>query len=112
MPLSAVAQTVFALIVVIGLLLVLTWLMKRFSLTRGLGTHALPKENRLEIEQSLAMGARQRLVVVSEGDKRLLIGVSPQGISLLAMLNKRSVSNDFANQAVCKDTDVMQDQWE
>lgn len=74
------ASAFVALLLVVGLILGLSWLLKRlpgntFNGVRGLRPVA-----------SLAVGAKERLVVVEVGGEQLLIGVSPAGIQLLRTL--------------------------
>ncbi|TYT27554.1 flagellar biosynthetic protein FliO [Luteimonas viscosa] len=74
---------VFALVLVVGLILLLSKLAKRMP---GLGgASANPA---LRIVGSLALGPRDRLVVVEVGDTQLLLGVGAGGTRTLHTLDQ------------------------
>jgi flagellar protein FliO/FliZ len=68
-----------ALVVVLGLIGGLAWLMRRGVLVRR-GTGALG------VESALALGDRRSLVVVRVEGRRLLLGLAPNGVSLVTEL--------------------------
>ncbi|GIX22640.1 MAG: hypothetical protein KatS3mg121_1423 [Gammaproteobacteria bacterium] len=65
---------------VLAMLLLGAWLWRRVTGLQGGGGGGL------RIEASLAIGSRERLLVVRAGQRRLLLGVSPAGIVRLAAL--------------------------
>lgn len=65
------------LLLVLGLIVGLAWLARQLAGRRRFGGQGLV------IEGGLALGTRERLVVVQAGEARLLLGVTPGGISLL-----------------------------
>jgi flagellar protein FliO/FliZ len=70
-----------ALAVVLGLLAGLAWLLRRGVLARrGTGL--------LGVESALALGERRSLVIVTVENRRLLLGVSPGGVSLVTELQR------------------------
>lgn len=75
---------VFALVLVVGLILLLSWLAKRMPGLGG-GGAANPA---LRIVGSLALGPRDRLVVVEVGDTQLLLGVGSGGTRTLHTLEQ------------------------
>ncbi|HEY5803035.1 MAG TPA: flagellar biosynthetic protein FliO [Lysobacter sp.] len=79
---GSIGGAVFALVVVIGLILALAWLAKRMP---GLGGASNPA---LRIVGSLALGPRERLVVVAVGDTQLLLGVGAGGTRTLHTLEQ------------------------
>jgi flagellar protein FliO/FliZ len=79
---SSIGGAVFALVVVIGLILALAWLARRMP---GLGGASNPA---LRIVGSLALGPRERLVVVAVGDTQLLLGVGAGGTRALHTLDQ------------------------
>ncbi|HEY5850087.1 MAG TPA: flagellar biosynthetic protein FliO [Lysobacter sp.] len=79
---GSIGGAVFALVVVIGLILALAWLAKRMP---GLGGASNPA---LRIVGSLALGPRERLVVVAVGDTQLLLGVGAGGTRTLHTLDR------------------------
>lgn len=77
---GSLLATLFALAVVLGLVVGLGWLLKR--LPGGLAQH----RSGLRVVASLAVGAKERVLVVEAGERQLLIGVTSQQISLLDTL--------------------------
>lgn len=64
------------LVVVFGLL-ALWWVARRFAIAKG-------ESGPLRVTQALAVGPRERVVLVHAGRKRLLVGVTSAQVSLLA----------------------------
>jgi flagellar protein FliO/FliZ len=77
------AQSIMAVIVVVGLVAALAWLVRRGALgpmaTRG---------RAVTVESAVSLGERRSLVVVAVEGKRLLLGVAPQQITLVAELTR------------------------
>ncbi len=71
------AGAVFALLLVLALIVGLGWLLKRMP-----GSGFRPS-NGLKIVASLAVGAKERVVVVEVAGKQLLLGVTAAGITPL-----------------------------
>ncbi len=76
------AGAFFALLLVVTLIVALAWLLKKMP---GLGLRTAPG---LQLVASLAVGAKERLVVVSVGREQLLIGVGSNGIHNLYHLSE------------------------
>ncbi|WP_417614585.1 flagellar biosynthetic protein FliO [Oceanisphaera sp.] len=68
-------------LLVIGVILVLGWLLRRLR-----GAALLGGSRQLNIVASLALGQRERLVVVQVGEEQWLLGVTAQQISGLGKL--------------------------
>ena len=81
---GGIGGAVGALIVVIALILALAWLAKRMPVLGG-GAAGNPS---LRIVGSLALGPRERLVVVAVGDTQLLLGVGAGGTRTLHTLDQ------------------------
>lgn len=81
-PAGSIGGAVSALIVVVALILALAWLAKRMPVLGG-GTGSNPA---LRIVGSLALGPRERVVVVAVGDTQLLVGVGVGGTRVLHTL--------------------------
>ncbi|SBV89230.1 flagellar biosynthetic protein FliO [Xanthomonas graminis] len=64
---------VFALLLVLGLILGMAWVLKRLP-----GSGFRPAEG-LRVVASLAVGAKERVVVLEVNGEQLLLGVSPGG---------------------------------
>lgn len=79
---GAVGSAVLALLLVVGLILALAWLAKRMP-------GAVASSNKsLRVVASLAVGQRERVVVVAVGDTQLLLGVGPGGTRTLHTLSE------------------------
>ncbi|MGQ4584412.1 flagellar biosynthetic protein FliO [Lysobacter sp. F60174L2] len=77
-----VGTTVVTLLLVIGFILLLGWLAKRMP---GLGGASNPA---LKVVGSLALGPRDRVVVVAVGDTQLLLATGPGGTRTLHTLEQ------------------------
>src|SRR5690606_32643121 len=80
---GSLGGAVFALVLVVGLILGLAWLVRRMP---GLGGGAANPA--LRIVGSLALGPRDRLVVVEVGQTQLLLGVGAGGTRTLHTLDQ------------------------
>ncbi len=85
-------QLVLGLLLVVGLIFVLAWLMRR---VQGVG----PGNGQvIELNGSRALGARDRLVLVQVGEEQILLGITPGRITPLHVL-KTPVSVDASKPA-------------
>jgi flagellar protein FliO/FliZ len=82
-----------ALLLVLALVPVALWLLKR------LGAGRAGEVAGLKIVAQLALGARERLVVVEAGDRWLLLGVTASSINRVGTLPKGTVSDAGAGAA-------------
>ena len=78
---GSLGGAVFALVLVVGLILLLGWLAKRMPGLGGTRNNAA-----LRVVGSLALGPRDRVVVVAVGDTQLLLGVGSGGTRTLHTL--------------------------
>jgi flagellar protein FliO/FliZ len=74
-------QSLFAVLVVLGLVVALAWMLRRGALgpLRG-GTRAIA------VETAVPLGERRSLVIVAVEGRRLLLGMTPGQISMVAEL--------------------------
>ena len=77
---TGLGGTLVALAVVVGLILFLAFVLKKLP---GAGLKSLPG---LRVVASLAVGPRERVVVVDCGGQQLLLGVTQHGVNLLHTL--------------------------
>lgn len=78
---GSIGGALFSLVLVVGLILILGWLAKRMpGLQRGAGSAAL------KVVASVALGPRERAVVVDVGGTQLLLGVGQGGVRTLHTL--------------------------
>lgn len=92
---ASLGGMVLALLLVLALIIGMAWLLRRVS---GLG---LQGPESLRTIATLAVGPKERLLVVQAGDTQLLVGVTAQQITLLHQLDKPLPvpvpANHFAN---------------
>lgn len=77
------ASTTWSLLmmfVVLAAIPLVLWALKRLQTIRPAGGGALP----MQVAAQLALGPRERVVMLRVGDRQLLLGVTPQQITLLA----------------------------
>ncbi|MDH1630196.1 flagellar biosynthetic protein FliO [Pseudomonas mosselii] len=77
---AQLAQMVFGLLLVVGLIFVLAWLLRRMQGNVQRGAQVI------EIVGSRAIGPRDRLLLVQVGKEQILIGHSPGSIEALHVL--------------------------
>lgn len=79
---GSIGGALFSLVLVVGLILALGWLAKRMpGLQRGAGN------SNLRVVASVALGPRERAVVVDVGGTQLLLGVGQGGVRALHTLD-------------------------
>lgn len=80
---GSIGGALFSLLLVVGLILGLGWLAKRMpGMQRGAAT------SHLKVVASIALGARERAVVVDVGGTQLLLGVGQGGVRALHTLEQ------------------------
>lgn len=90
------ATTLGSLVLVIGVILLLAWLLKRMKVP------ALGQQKGLRIVSQLPVGPKERIAVVHVGEEQFLVGITSQSIQTLAKLEKPLkedlTSSAFAHQ--------------
>ncbi|WGV21243.1 MULTISPECIES: flagellar biosynthetic protein FliO [unclassified Pseudomonas] len=87
------AQMVFGLLLVVGLIFFLAWLLRRLQSTAVKGGQVI------EIVGSRAIGPRDRLLLVQVGKEQILIGHTPGSIEALHVLAEPVEVPESARQA-------------
>jgi flagellar protein FliO/FliZ len=82
-PAIAPVQTIFGLTVVLAMLALFAWAMKRFGPRQPVGAAGL------RIVGALNLGGRERLMVVEVGDQWIVVGASPGRVNALATMPKQ-----------------------
>ena len=82
---SSALQMVFGLLVVLALLLGALWLLKRISQPRG------PVAGLMRVVAGVAVGPRERVVILELGNSWLLLGVAPGQVSTLAEIPRQEL---------------------
>jgi len=83
---SSALQMVFGLLVVLALLLGTLWLLKRLSQPRG------PVAGLMRVVAGVAVGARERVVILELGNSWLVLGVAPGQVTTLAEIPRQEVA--------------------
>lgn len=82
-----IIQITFSLLLVLAVIVLVAWLLKRVNSSQ------LGSGNLLKILGSVAIGQRERIVLVEVKDTWLLVGVGPGQIRTLHTLQKQEVQN-------------------
>jgi len=75
-------RAVASFAIVIGLLLVFVWMLRRGTLTLPGGR----ARSLITVETAVSLGDRRSLVIVSVEGRRLLLGVAPGSVSMVSEL--------------------------
>ncbi|MCP5206446.1 MAG: flagellar biosynthetic protein FliO [Hahellaceae bacterium] len=94
---TSLLSMVLGLLFVITLIVVVAWGVRRFSTLHASGG------KHIKVLSATMIGARERLALVEVGDKRILIGVTPQQINTLHVFAKEDIpdereTSDFARK--------------
>lgn len=81
-------QTGLALALIVGLLIGFTWLARKLSGGKGFG------QGSMKIVGGVALGPRERIVLLEVGDEWLVIGIVPGQIRTLHRLAKDATITD------------------
>uniref|UniRef100_A0A7C4AG07 Flagellar protein n=1 Tax=Fundidesulfovibrio putealis TaxID=270496 RepID=A0A7C4AG07_9BACT len=90
---GAAIQMAVALLLILGVILLAYWMLKRFGPRLGLGRAA--NVHGLRIEGHLALGPRKNIMVVRFLNKLLVLGVTEQSINLLTEVDQGHAQTDF-----------------
>jgi flagellar protein FliO/FliZ len=85
-PLSTgnLIETALGLVVVLGVMLALAWLVKRYVQVPGMG------KGRVNVLGGVSLGAREKAVLLTVEGRRLLVGVAPGQVSTLMVLDEEA----------------------
>lgn len=87
---DAMLQTAIWLLVIVGLILVLAWAVRRFTNIGPRSTGAM------RVLSALPVGNRERIALIQVGDKQLLIGVAPGHVSTLHVFEENVATQSDA----------------
>lgn len=82
---ASALQMVFGLLAVLALLLGTLWLLKRLSQPRG------PVAGLMRVIAGVAVGPRERVVILELGNSWLVLGVAPGQVSTLAEIPRQDI---------------------
>ncbi|MEJ7806909.1 MAG: flagellar biosynthetic protein FliO [Telluria sp.] len=80
---GSLLQTIFGLTVVLAMLALFAWAMKRFGPRQSTGAAGL------RIVSALNLGGRERIIVVEVGDQWIVVGASPGRVNALATMPRQ-----------------------
>lgn len=83
-PIDNVWQVALALLLIVGVVMVLGFVAKRFQFTKGNGT------GQLKVVDTAYLGPKERLVLVRVADQHVLVGMNPQCITKLVQFDADS----------------------
>ena len=83
-PADHIWQVALALTLIVGVVMLLGFVAKRFQLARG------GDNGHLKIVDSAYLGPKERLVLVRIGDQHVLVGMNPQCIAKLAQYDAQA----------------------
>ncbi len=88
---AALGQLVIGLLLVVGLIFLFFWLLRRFS---GIS----PMNKQMQVLGVLPLGTREKAVLVKVGDKQLLLGVAPGRVSHLYSFDGEVVDSSVSQE--------------
>ena len=94
-PLSTanLIETAVGLLLVLGIMLGLAWVVKRYVQVPGIG------KGQVQILGGVSLGSREKAVLLSVEGRRLLVGVAPGRVQTLLVLHADAESEvNFAEQ--------------
>ena len=80
-------QTILGLVIVLAIILVLAWGVKRFTHLPGAG------KGGVRVEAGISLGPRERVVLLSVEGTRVLVGVAPGCVRTLHVLAQADVQH-------------------
>lgn len=92
---GSLLQTALALLFVIGLMLGLAWLTKRFGPKSFGGGNS-----NVKLVGSLSVGTRERILVVEVGEQWIVVGASPGRMNALATMPRQESSEPLQTASV------------
>ena len=87
--LGSLTEVALALLLVVAVIVALAWVLRRVQ--GGVGGAGTA---RLKVVAALALGPRERVVVVDVAGTQLLLGVTPGGITRLHEFSEAVIGND------------------
>lgn len=81
-------QTLFGLLVVLGIIVLLGWLLKRSQYLHG------AHHGQLKVLGAISLGTREKAVLLQVGEQQLVIGVTPHQVTTLYTLSEPLVPHD------------------
>ena len=91
---TALIETLLGLLLVLAIIVLLAWLLRKTGQFQG------SANNKMQIVASLALGPRERAVLLNVGKEQILIGVTSQQVQTLHVLKEPiDIDNTPSNSA-------------
>lgn len=88
---GAMAETLVWLLVIVGVIVLLGWAVRRFTNIGPQGAGGM------RVLSALPVGNRERIALVQVGDKQLLIGIAPGRVNTLHVFDEKVVIEKSAS---------------
>lgn len=85
---SSIVQVIIGLILVLAIIALSAWLLRRF------GRFSSYENGALKVVATLSLGPRDKILLVQAGDKQILVGMSPGRMQTLCELENPIEFND------------------
>ena len=85
-----IAQAVFGLVIVLGLLVGAAWLLKRFNPVKP------GQAGQVRIVGGVSVGSRERVIVVEVADQWIVVGVAPGSVNALSTMPRQEMPHTDA----------------
>lgn len=79
---GSIMQVIFSLVLVLGAIVLVAWILKRINLPQNVAGSAL------KVVSGVAVGQRERIVLVEVNDTWLVVGVAPGQVTALHTMPK------------------------
>jgi flagellar protein FliO/FliZ len=86
---ASLIQVTLALMLMVGLILGLAWLTRRFA------QPLFQQQKNLRLISSLSLGVKEKIILVEVNGKQLVLGVTPQQITSLHVMDAPSEKNEI-----------------
>jgi flagellar protein FliO/FliZ len=93
-PVASLAQLIVGLVVVVGLIFCASWGMKK------LGVKNSSHPELLKIVSTLAVSARERVMLIEAGENWIVIGVAPGRVNTLHVMPKGELTHPNGNASL------------
>lgn len=90
---ASLIQVTIALLLMVGLILGLAWLMKRFA------NPLFQQQKDLRLVASLSLGVKEKIILVEVAGKQLVLGVTPQQITSLHVIENPEKDSESAEDS-------------
>lgn len=98
---SSLSWMIICTIGIVALIYALSYLLKKFKLVPS-----LTQADKFRVLSTVAVGTKEKIVLLKAGDDEILVGVTPNNISYLYTLNKNGASSiSIDNGSLEKATD-------